>query len=121
MKRNSVDEFKKNAQKLMSAGNNVSKSQTLEAGQLRTIVNSNFDKKLRQSVDVRPNQMDTIGHDEPALTITTGNFTKQFAINNSLKKRPRCVSAQEFKPFHNLGDQYWVPIQDHKYRINATN
>ena len=47
MKRNSVDEFKKNAQKLMSAGNNVSKSQTLEAGQLRTIVHGNFDKKLR--------------------------------------------------------------------------
>ena len=57
---------------------------------------------------------------EPAKTVSTINYTKNYTINKDRQKRGRAQSACDFKPFDTIGDQYWVPVRDHKYRINAT-
>lgn len=49
------------------------------------------------------------------------NYVNAYPVNFDRMKRSRAQSAGNFKPFDTIGDQYWVPVQDHKYRINSTN
>ena len=56
----------------------------------------------------------------PNKTATTINYTKEYPISKDRQKRGRAQSAGAFKPFNTLGDQYWVPVRDHKYQVNST-
>ena len=102
--------------------NNLAKSATLEPGSFKKQLDmGNGLKNNRQSMDFGvTGEAMTVNDFEPTRTVSTVNFTKSHPINNSRYKRGRAQSACNIKPFDTIGDQYWVPVSDHKYRINAT-
>ena len=99
--------------------NGLAQSQKIERGQLKKQLHG-----VRKSADFGVQGVEmTVQQFAPNKTMAemnTINFTKDYPISHARKKRARAQSAGGFKACDTLGDQYWIPIRDHKYRISGT-